>query len=107
MDEENKKIKHKGMVYPRLLCIIHYDEDKTVTLKKTFVTKTIYNNTLKSLTDKINELKDRIRYVELKANDKDCVILEYEYAELSDLDDMIKMLQIQFDEVYKLRPELT
>lgn len=107
MENNTKKIRPKAMIYPRLSCTIHYDEDKTVSLKKTFITKSIYHNTMKSLIDKINELRDRIRYVELKANDRDCVILQYDYAEQSDLDDMIEMLWIQFDEVYELRPELT
>lgn len=106
MKESIKKIRPKALIYPRINCTIHYDDDKNISLRKIFVTKAIYENTLKMLKDKINELRDRIRYIELSAWNKDVLLLQYEYAEPADIDDMLEMLEIQYEEeVYNM--ELT
>lgn len=101
MKEPVKLMVPKGLRYPRITCIIHYNQTDTMTLRKNFYDRNICNETLTNIQNKINELRSSIRYIEVYAYNKDSLYFGTEYADNTEIDDTINIVIDTFNEIYE------
>lgn len=95
------KMLPKAMRYPRVNCTIHYNESDKLTMNKIFVTKDLCDKTIKKIEAKLYELKDSIRYFDIKAYRGDVLYFGAEEAIVDDIDDIIEMVKDAYIDIYE------
>lgn len=95
------KMLPKAMRYPRVRCTIHYNETDKLTMNKIFVTKDLCDKTIKSIKDKLYELKDNIRYFEIYTYRGDVLFFGVESASSDEIDDIMEMVNDSYSDIYE------
>lgn len=95
------KMLPKAMRYPRVKCTIHYNESDKLTMNKIFVTKDICDKTIKSILDKLYELKDKIRCFDIYTYRGDVLYFGIDNAVSDEIDDIMEMVNDSYTDIYE------